>query len=379
MGEHSSKIEGQRWFLSTADLERLISQLRADGYVVIGPVHRDGAIIYDEISSAADLPVGLRDLQAPGSYRVERRGDDAFFGYVVGPHSWKRFLYPPRVRLLSIGKDGRVTPSQDSHEKMAFIGVRSCDLSAIGVLDRVLLQGPYVDRVYLSRRGSVFIVAVDCYEPGANCFCASVGTGPAAKSGFDIGLTEVLLDGQHYFVARVGSEAGLRLLERIGARDATAEEVEGAERLLERGLGRFVKRLEVSGLKEALYRGLESEAWKDVAERCLACSNCTLVCPTCFCTNVEEVTRLTEEGAERWRRWDSCFTQEFSYIHGGSIRASVLSRYRQWLTHKLATWIDQFGVLGCVGCGRCITWCPVGIDITVEAERVRASVEGGGG
>ncbi len=378
MGEHSSKIEGQRWFLSTADLERLISQLRADGYVVIGPVHRDGAIIYDEISSAADLPVGLRDLQAPGSYRVDRRGDDAFFGYVVGPHSWKRFLYPPRVRLLSIGKDGRVTPSQDSHEKMAFIGVRSCDLSAIGVLDRVLLQGPYVDRVYLSRRGSVFIVAVDCYEPGANCFCASVGTGPAAKSGFDIGLTEVLLDGQHYFVARVGSEAGLRLLERIGARDATAEEVEGAERLLERGFGRFVKRLEVSGLKEALYRGLESEAWKDVAERCLACSNCTLVCPTCFCTNVEEVTRLTEEGAERWRRWDSCFTQEFSYIHGGSIRASVLSRYRQWLTHKLATWIDQFGVLGCVGCGRCITWCPVGIDITVEAERVRASVEGGG-
>jgi hypothetical protein len=379
MGENSSTREGQRWFLSTSDLDRLISELRADGYVVIGPVHRDGAIIYDEIWSAADLPVGLRDLQAPGSYRVEQRGDDAYFGYVVGPHSWKRFLYPPRVRLLSIGKDGKVTPCQDGHEKMAFIGVRSCDLSAIGVLDKVLLQGPYVDRVYLSRRGSVFIVAVDCYEPGANCFCASVGTGPAAKSGFDVGLTEVLLDGQHYFVARVGSEAGLRLLERIGARDATTEEVEGAERLLEQGLGRFVKRLEVSGLKEALYRGLESEAWKDVAERCLACSNCTLVCPTCFCTSVEEVTRLTEEGAERWRRWDSCFTQEFSYIHGGPIRASILSRYRQWLTHKLATWIDQFGVLGCVGCGRCITWCPVGIDITVEAGRVRASVEGGGG
>ncbi len=379
MGENSSTREGQRWFLSTSDLDRLISELRADGYVVIGPVHRDGAIIYDEIWSAADLPVGLRDIQAPGSYRVEQRGDDAYFGYVVGPHSWKRFLYPPRVRLLSIGKDGKVTPCQDGHEKMAFIGVRSCDLSAIGVLDKVLLQGPYVDRVYLTRRGSVFIVAVDCYEPGANCFCASVGTGPAAKSGFDVGLTEVLLDGQHYFVARVGSEAGLRLLERIGARDATTEEVEGAERLLEQGLGRFVKRLEVSGLKEALYRGLESEAWKDVAERCLACSNCTLVCPTCFCTSVEEVTRLTEEGAERWRRWDSCFTQEFSYIHGGPIRASILSRYRQWLTHKLATWIDQFGVLGCVGCGRCITWCPVGIDITVEAGRVKASVEGGGG
>ena len=77
--------------------------------------------------------------------------------------------------------------------------------------------------------------------------------------------------------------------------------------------------------------------------------------------------------AERWRKWDSCFTLDFSYIHGGSVRTSAAARYRQWLSHKLATWIDQFGSSGCVGCGRCITWCPVGIDITEEVAAIRAS------
>jgi len=365
-------------FLTPSDLNLIISELRADGYMVIGPVLRDGAIVYDEIESAADLPAGLRDHQAPGSYRLERRGDGAYFGYVVGPHSWKRFLYPPRIRLLTISREGGSVSGPDGHQKMAFIGVRSCDLSAIGVLDRVLIQRPSVDQVYRSRRGSVIIIAVNCYEPGENCFCSSVGTGPVAKSGYDISLTEVVGDGVHFFVARPGSEEGLRLLERIGARGASPEEVREAERRLEEGLTRFSKSLRVEGLKEALYKGFDSEAWKSAAERCLACTNCTMVCPTCFCTTIEDVTTLGLERAERWRRWGSCYTLKFSYIHGGSIRVSVLSRYRQWLTHKLATWLDQFGVLGCVGCGRCITWCPVGIDITEEAERVRMSVERGG-
>jgi Fe-S oxidoreductase len=96
-----------------------------------------------------------------------------------------------------------------------------------------------------------------------------------------------------------------------------------------------------------------------------------MVCPTCFCTTVEDVSDVTGDHAERWRRWDSCFTLGFSYIHGGSIRNSGKARYRQWMTHKLASWIDQFGTSGCVGCGRCITWCPVGIDITEEARAIR--------
>jgi Fe-S-cluster-containing hydrogenase component 2 len=131
--------------------------------------------------------------------------------------------------------------------------------------------------------------------------------------------------------------------------------------------------MDTTDIKELLYRNYDHPRWRNVASRCLTCANCTMVCPTCFCTTVEDVTDLTGNQAERWRKWDSCFTVDFSYIHGGSVRASPESRYRQWMTHKLATWIDQFGTSGCVGCGRCITWCPVAIDITEEVRAIRAT------
>jgi sulfhydrogenase subunit beta (sulfur reductase) len=112
--------------------------------------------------------------------------------------------------------------------------------------------------------------------------------------------------------------------------------------------------------------------WDDVAKRCLSCTNCTMVCPTCFCSTVNEVNDLAGEKTTRERVWESCFNEEHSHTAGGAVHPTTKSRYRQWLTHKLATWIDQFGTSGCVGCGRCITWCPVGIDITEEV----AAMEG---
>src|SRR6185295_19043097 len=142
------------------------------------------------------------------------------------------------------------------------------------------------------------------------------------------------------------------------------------------------RRMDTADIKELLYRNQEHPRWDDVADRCLGCANCTLACPTCFCGSVEDVSDLSGDTAERWRRWDSCFTLDHSYLHGGSVRASIRSRYRQWLTHKVASWIDQFGTSGCVGCGRCITWCPVGIDITEEVAAIRATDRGpasGGG
>ncbi|MEM4274101.1 MAG: 4Fe-4S dicluster domain-containing protein [Candidatus Caldarchaeum sp.] len=356
----------------------MIQVLHAMGYTVFGPRVRDGAIIYDEVDSVSQFPVGLRDKQGPGIYRLERRSDEAFFGYVVGPESWKKFLYPARVRLLTVTRKGEVRLHNTESPKMAFIGVRGCELAAINVLDKVLLGGPYVDPVYAARRKNLFIVAVNCTEPGENCFCSSMGTGPEASSGFDIAVTEVLEDGVHYFVARTGSNNGRSFLERVGARRATEEEVAKAASLMERSRMLFKKRFEANGCREALYNNLESPVYTEVAERCLACGNCTLVCPTCFCTSTDEVTDLSGEKAERWRRWDSCFNADFSYIHGRPIRASRLSRYRQWITHKLSTWVDQFGMLGCVGCGRCITWCPVGIDITEEAAKImQRAVEAG--
>ncbi|MCS7137928.1 MAG: 4Fe-4S dicluster domain-containing protein [Candidatus Caldarchaeum sp.] len=349
----------------------MLKILREDGYVVYGPVFRDGAIIYDEISSSSQLPRGLKDRQGPGTYRVERRDDGAFFGFVVGPHSWKKFLIPPRMKLVTVSREGKTFTHVEDGKKMAFVGVRSCELAALHILDKIFLKGPFIDPIYASNRKNIFIAAVNCTEPGENCFCLSMGTGPKVKDGFDISLTEVVGDGRHFFIGYAGSERGEKLLKAAGARPAADKELMEAEELMERSRTKFRKNLDTNGLKELIYSNIESPVYNEVAERCLACANCTLVCPTCFCNIIEETTFLDGEYVERWRRMDSCFTADFSYIHGGSIRVSRMSRYRQWFMHKLATWVDQFGMIGCVGCGRCITWCPVGIDITEEAAKIR--------
>jgi sulfhydrogenase subunit beta (sulfur reductase) len=150
-------------------------------------------------------------------------------------------------------------------------------------------------------------------------------------------------------------------------------DVAAANGVLERAAGAMGRSLDASDVADLLARNRQSTRWEEVAARCLSCTSCTLVCPTCYCTNVVDRTDLTGETAVRWRRWDSCHTMRHSYIHGGSVRASAAGRYRQWLTHKLSTWKDQFGTLGCVGCGRCITWCPAGVDLTAEVAAIRAA------
>ena len=240
-------------------------------------------------------------------------------------------------------------------------------MASIAILDRILLHDLFRDLVYDGRRDGNFVVAVQCTQASATCFCASMGTGPRSRGGFDLALTE-LSDG---FVVEVGSDGGAEILAELKSTEATVEAQQEAQARIESSAAQQVRRLDTNGIKELLYENFEHPRWDNVAERCLTCANCTMVCPTCFCTTIDDVTDVTGDHAERWRRWDSCFTLGHSYIHGGSVRASGKARYRQWLTHKVASWIDQFGTSGCVGCGRCITWCPVGIDITEEVQAIR--------
>lgn len=357
-------------------LDTLFTVLRQRRFRLLGPTVRDGTIVYDELASTADLPVGWTDSQDGGSYRLTRRDDNAVFGYVVGPRSWKHFLHPPTVRLWQARRDGQgfhVVPDSHDPPRFAFIGVRSCELHAILIQDRVFLQGPHVDPTYKVRREDVFIVAVNCGQAGGTCFCVSMQTGPKATSGFDLALTEIVQQERHYFMVEPGSERGAEILQEIPHREAQVDERLTAENVVAHAASQMGRTLDTTDIKPLLYRNYEHPRWDEVATRCLTCGNCTMVCPTCFCTTVEDTTDLTGEHAERWRKWDSCFTMDFSYLHGGSVRTSAKSRYRQWLTHKLATWIDQFGTSGCVGCGRCITWCPVGIDITAEVDAIRRS------
>ena len=354
-------------------LRTLLATLRELGYTLVGPTVRQGAIVYAEIAGAEDLPAGWTERQEAGTYRLERRDDQALFGFAVGPQSWKQVFFPPRLRLWRAHREGRgftVQTETAAPPRVALIGARSCDLHAIAVQDRTFLGGSFRDPDYAARREGIFVVAVNCGQAGGTCFCVSMGTGPRATAGFDLALTE-LLDGSHRFLVEIGSEAGTAVLARVGAGPATETDRRTADAIVARTAQSMGRALDTHDIKDLLYRNYEHPRWDEVASRCLTCGNCTLVCPTCFCTNVADTTDLTGEHAERWRTWDSCFTLEHSYLHGGSVRTSPRSRYRQWLTHKLATWIDQFGTSGCVGCGRCITWCPVGIDLTEEVRAIR--------
>lgn len=359
--------------LERENFQQLLDVLAADGYRIVGPTIRDGAIVYDEVRSTADLPVGWTDEQEAGTYRLKRRSDEALFGYVAGPHSWKKFLYPPHTLLWSVRRDGTglqfVKPPVDD-TRLALFGARSCDLHAIARQDRVFMD---VDANYRARRERLFVVAINCGLAGRTCFCASMETGPRPDIGFDLALTEVLDGSRHYFVVESGTESGARALANVSTRRAEASDAAEIDNATRRASAQMGRTMPTTGTKELLYRNYEHPRFDNVASRCLSCANCTMVCPTCFCSTVEEVSDLTGDHAERWRRWDSCFSVDFSYLHGGSIRGSSKARYRQWLTHKLATWIDQFGASGCVGCGRCITWCPVGIDITEEVRAIGES------
>jgi sulfhydrogenase subunit beta (sulfur reductase) len=365
---------GAQVTVERSGLNHLLDALKKRGYRVVGPTMGDGAIVYDEISSLDDLPAGWTDEQEGGNYRLKKRSDGALFGYAVGPHSWKKFLHPPVLRLWQADRTGagfRVAEQSDEPPRFAFLGVRSCELQAIAVQDRVFLGGPHIDPVYQARRQQAFLIALNCGQAGGTCFCTSMNTGPKASSGFDLALTEILQAGRHYFLVEIGSERGGEVARELPHQTATAGDRQAAAAISARTASQMGRKLDTQGIKELLYNNYEHPRWNDVASRCLSCANCTMVCPTCFCTTVEEVTDLTGDHAERWRKWDSCFTLAFSYLHGGSVRSSTRSRYRQWMTHKLGTWIDQFGTSGCVGCGRCITWCPVAIDITEEVKALR--------
>ena len=353
------------WFLARANLGVLIDLLREEGRTVIGPTVADGAVVYAEVTSVEDLPAGVGDEQAPGHYGLVRHRDRRLFDYAVGPLSPKRWTFPPVVPLNIGRRDGRAVtfePAPIDPQRLAFFGVRACELAALGIQDRVFLGGPYTDEDYRARRRNALVIAVNCTAASSTCFCTSMGTGPEARGGFDLVLTEL----DEGFVLRAGSPEGADLVARLPLRGADAGQMLRAAEAVGKVAATMGDPVPTAGLHDRLLAQFDSPQWAKIAERCLSCANCTMVCPTCFCSSVTQRSDLDGEVSTSERVWDFCFTAGFAKVAGGNFRSRPRDRYRQWLTHKFATWVDQFGTFGCVGCGRCVTWCPVGIDVRQE-------------
>ena len=367
-------------WLERRDLGRLLEALTRRGYTLLGPVVRDGAVAFDAIERVEDLPIGWRDEQEPGRYRIERVGGERVFGVVHGPGGLKAHTFAPRERLLQIDIDAgagfRAEPVEVPARRLAIIGARACDLAGLAVQDRVFLGDAFPDPWYGARRDGLFLVAVGCTRSVSTCFCASMQTGPEPRSHYDVSLTELEASegGRSGFIVRPGSAAGEELVDSLALSAARESELARERAAYDACAAGMTRSLPRERVRDLLYANLQHPRWDEVAERCLSCGNCTMVCPTCFCHSVRDEASLDMRRSERVREWDSCFNFEHAQVHGLNFRPHIRERYRQWLVHKLATWIDQFDTSGCVGCGRCIAWCPVGIDLTEEV----AAIDGTG-
>jgi sulfhydrogenase subunit beta (sulfur reductase) len=365
--------------LPKAELDLLLADLRLNGFQTVGPRLQDESIVYKEIESLQDLPRGILSEQAPASYRMIQTGQERYFDFIPAAQSWKQFLFPPRQSLFTARKEGpagkagkwQIQENEAPAPRYALVGVRACELAAISIQDKVFLRPDFYDPIYRARREGLFILAVNCLHPNATCFCASMDTGPRHQRGFDLCITEM----DDLFLMEAGSELGFSLLLRRTYELPSAFIQTAASQALEKAARQMGRSLDTRDLPGLLTEHLDVEHWNQVGQRCLSCANCTQVCPTCFCWDAADQTDVTGRLTRRERFWDSCFNPNFSYVVGGNTRPNIRSRYRQWLTHKLGQWKAQFDVLGCVGCGRCITWCPVGIDLTEEVAAIRKEVQ----
>ena len=357
------------YFLPYNRLQHLLQGLLDAGYSCVGPQVRDGAIVYDVLQHMDQLPWGIQDDQTPGSYQLKKIDKHKAFAFANGPQAIKPILFKPQETVWKVVRndEGKLIfqPYLAEEKPVAIIGARSCDLSAMSIQDKVFIESKHPEPRYKKRREQLFVVAVNCSYSSNNCFCVSAGTGPEVKNPYDLLMSEVD-DG---FVVNVGSERGQAIIAGLQLTKAKVAQCKKANQNVAQAAAMQTKRIPLDnqrGLRDLLFSNLNHPRWEEVAERCLSCGNCTSVCPTCFCHSEIEKPSLDGTSSEHQREWDSCFTAGHSYSSGKVIRDDTSKRYRQWLTHKVGSWFDQFDTSGCVGCGRCVSWCPVGIDLTEE-------------
>ena len=357
-------------FILRTGLQALIDNLRQADYQCLGPVELDDVIQLRPIHDLGQLPQGVRNLQEPGRYQLQHSGDARLFSWNHGPQGLKPLSFAVEEALWSESRSEtgelKIKSNLPDIGPTAVLGIRACDLAALSIQDRHFLGGEYPDPHYQARREQLLLIGVDCAESAQTCFCASTGDGPALDGRVDIGLAE-LNDG---YLIWAGSENGRPWVDQLAGQAATDDQLAAMLQATTRAAEVQTRRLPAEQKLIQLYQRLDHIHWQDVAKRCIACGSCTEVCPTCFCYAMEHRMALDGQNADMLRRWDSCFSPTYSDMGHFQVRSGIDQRYRQWLTHKLAGWQEQLGRSGCTGCGRCITWCPVGIDLTREVPMI---------
>jgi len=352
-------------FLPKPQLQHLITILTQQKYQVLGPQVRDQTIVYEPLESVEQLPRGIRDIQSPGKYVLTETQNNLWFGWANGPQAIKPLCFSPQEILWESSTTTHTLDFQATLPETgltAILGVRACDIAALKLQDQHFLHGEYIDPYYKARRQSLLVIGVDCSHPADTCFCNATGDGPCVSDGADIVLTEL----NNGFLIHADTPSGKAVTNQLTLIAPSKLQLVEAEKQNKEAAERQTRGLPNANIQKSLNAIQSHQHWEDIGKRCLACGNCTAVCPSCFCHSEHDESDIEGNSATHVRQWDSCFNQQHSYIHGIIIRGDTSMRYRQWLTHKFAHWVTQYGRSGCTGCGRCITWCPVGIDVTLE-------------
>ena len=288
----------------------------------------------------------------------------------------KKLFHPAQQELFKFSRTKGVVDiyllraTKDIETKVVVFGVRPCDITGNNVLDEIFKEN-FRDDYYLTLRNRTLIIGINCLKPCyENCFCESMNSNDP-KSGYDIMLTEIAKD---QYIVVPNTDSGKRIIELYPElfEDATEEHFDKYVRTLELKENNFKKYILVEGLPSELEDKFESRAWKKYTKECLFCGSCTFVCPTCYCYNVRDKISIDLEHGIRLREWDSCYYPEFARVAGGhDFRHEKERRFRYRYLHKFIDIPRRYNVEGCVGCGRCITYCPADIDVRDVLEDVR--------
>jgi len=286
----------------------------------------------------------------------------------------KKFLLPPREATFAFDpKDGFRDLLGEAARPLVLFGVHAYDIYGMNILDRVFAQGRFPDPYYVTRRKSTTVVGVD-FDPDERHFARSMNA-DFVDAGFDLFLSDIGDD----YLALVGTSRGDDIVVKSGCLLKAPTDADFAEYKRRSGLRRaaYRTRVDLGDLPEILEMEYHSPAWADLADRCLSCGSCSMVCPTCYCFDVSDEVDLGGREGRRLRTWDSCLFRTHALVAGGeNFRKDRASRIKFRFYHKQRGFVAEYGRPSCVGCGRCAAVCPAGIDIVKVIELIRGEEHG---